>query len=422
MAKTANTLPPEQPPISVAPISLADALAVIARNYSPATDSEIVALGTACGRVLAADIVAPIAVPAADNSAVDGYAFRHADLAPHDGTALRIAGTAAAGHPYQGQIAMGEAVRIFTGAVMPAGADTVVPQEDVSADAVTVTIPAGRREGDNRRHAGEDIAIGSRILMAGDRLEPAAIGMLASIGLGRIGVYAPLKAAVFSAGDELRDVGGQLAPGQIHDSNRPVLLAMLKGLGIVATDLGILPDRPDIIRARLSGAAKSHHAVICSAGMSVGDEDHVKSAVRALGTLNFWSVAIKPGRPIAVGRIGEVPFFGLPGNPVAMIVTFLMIVRPALLRLSGAQPPDLRRFPVTADFSMARRPGKREFLRCTLQEGDRHSLLARRFERGGSGVLSSVAASEGLLEIGEEIADIAPGMVLPFMPFSALGL
>jgi molybdopterin molybdotransferase len=258
--------------------------------------------------------------------------------------------------------------------------------------------------------------------LACERLGPAEIGVIASVGLAEIAVRAPLRLAVFSTGDELRDGAGSLSAGQIHDSNRPVLLAMLKGLGIAATDLGILPDRQDVIAAHLAAAAETHDAVICSAGMSVGDEDHVKPAIRSLGSLDFWSVAIKPGRPVAVGRIGGVPFFGLPGNPVAMIVTFQMIVRPALLRLAGAAITDPRRFPVTADFQLARKPGKREFLRCTLHQAEGHALHARRFARGGSGVLSSVADSEGLLDVAEDIAEITPGMTLPFIPFASLGL
>jgi len=403
------------------PINLADALTVIAGSYELATGIETVGLGAAYGRVLVADVVAPIAVPGADNSAVDGYAFRHGDLASGE-TTLRVVGVAAAGHPYRKHVTAGEAVRIFTGAVIPPGADTVALQENVSVTGTSVTIPTGLRLGANRRLAGEDIAAGARIRSAGERLGPAEIGVLASVGIAEVAVRIPLRVAVFSTGDELRDGAGPLSLGQIHDSNRPVLLTMLKGLGIAATDLGILPDRREVITARLGEAAKSHDAVICSAGMSVGDEDHVKAAVRSLGSLDFWSVAIKPGRPIAIGWIGATPFFGLPGNPVAMIVTFQTIVRPALLHLAGAQVVHPRRFPVTADFQMMRRPGKREFLRCLLHEGEGHSLLARRFERGGSGVLSSVADSEGLLEVPEDVAEIVPGMTLPFIPFSSLGL
>lgn len=402
-----------------APIRLADALAVIARKYRPVTGTEAVPLAAVHGRILAQDIIAPIAVPPADNSALDGYAFRHADLG--SGTRLRIIGTAAAGHPFPGTVGPGEAVRIFTGAVMPAGADTVVAQEDVAAAGTAVTIPAGLRLGDNRRLAGEDIARGSRVLSSGRRLGPASVGLLASIGIGTVEVRLPLRVAIFSTGDELSDGPAGLADGNIHDSNRPVLRAMLGGMGIATTDLGILPDRRDTIRTRLGEAAKTHDAVICSAGMSVGDEDHVKSAVAGLGALDFWSIAIKPGRPVAVGHVGETPFFGLPGNPVAMIITFAMIVRPALLRLAGAEPEEPRRFPVTADFDMTRKPGKREFLRCTLHDIEGR-LFARKFGRGGSGVLSSVAGSEGLLELAESVDEIAPGMVLPFIPFSTLGL
>jgi molybdopterin molybdotransferase len=400
------------------PISLAEALAAIERGFQPVTTIETVALGDAYGRILAADIVAPIAVPGADNSAVDGYAFRHADRAGP----LRIVGAAAAGYPYAQPVGPGEAVRIFTGAVMPEGADTVAPQEIASVAGASLAVPADLKPGANRRLAGEDIAAGSRIRRAGERLGPAEIGIIASVGIAEIAVRTSLRLAVFSTGDELRDGAGPLGPGQIYDSNRPVLLAMLKGLGIAATDLGILPDEREIIAARLAKAATTHDAVICSAGMSVGDEDHVRAAVCTLGGLDFWSVAIKPGRPIAVGRIGDTAFFGLPGNPVAMIVTFQTIVRPALLRLAGAAPSEPRRFPVTADFHLDRRPGKREFLRCSLHEGEGHRLLARRFERGGSGVLSSIADSEGLLEVAEDIGEIVPGMILPFVPFASLGL
>jgi len=400
------------------PIRLAEALAAIEHAFAPATAAETILLGDAYGRILAAEIVAPIAVPAADNSAVDGYAFRHADLAGP----LRIVGTAAAGRPHPNPVGPGEAVRIFTGAVIPKGADTVAPQEIVTASGVSLTVPGHLSLGANRRLAGEDIAVGSRIRALGERLDAPKIGVIASVGIAKVAVYAPLRAAVFSTGDELREGAEPLGPGQIYDSNRPVLLAMLRNLGIEATDLGILPDRQDIIAARLAEAARTHDAVICSAGMSVGDEDHVKAAVRSLGGLDFWSVAIKPGRPIAVGRIDGKPFFGLPGNPVAMIVTFQTIVRPALLRLAGATPSEPRRFPVTTDFHLTRRPGKREFLRCTLHPGEGHSLLARRFERGGSGVLSSVADSEGLLEVAEDITQIAPGTTLPFIPFASLGL
>ena len=398
------------------PIRLAEALAFIAQNFKPAVGDETVALGEAAGRIAAADVTSAVSVPPADNSAVDGYAFGHADA----GATLRIVGTVSAGRLFPGGIAPGEAVRIFTGAILPNGADTVVAQENATTAGNRVTVPGGVAAGANRRLAGEDVSVGDTVVRAGDRLTPAKIGLLATVGTAKVSIFKPLRIAVFSTGDEIAD--GPLKPGQIHDSNRPVLLAMLRNLGVAATDLGILPDKAEVIRDRLAEAGRGHDAVICSAGMSVGDEDHVKGAVRALGALDFWSVAIKPGRPVAVGRIGETPFFGLPGNPVAMIVTFSMIVRPALLGLSGARAIEPPRFPVTADFAIIRRPGYREFLRATLHLGDDGRVLARRHPRGGSGVLSSVAESDGLLDVAEELGEIAPGTVLPFIPFSTLGL
>jgi molybdopterin molybdotransferase len=397
------------------------ALAMIDENYRAFAGVEQVSREYAHKRILAADIVAPIAVPPADNSAVDGYVFSHASLSPGGETEFRIAGTAAAGHPFKDAVKPNEAVRIFTGAVIPAGADTVAMQENVRLTEGAVTIPPGIRPGENRRAAGEDIAAGSTVLSAGKRMGAGDIGILASLGIAQIPVRARLRVAVFSVGDELIG-GGDLAAAQIHDSNRPMLLALLNDMGIAATDLGILPDRIDSVRLQIAEAAKSHDAIVCSAGMSAGGEDHVRAAVEALGQLYFWSVAIKPGRPVAAGRAAGVPFFGLPGNPVAAAVTFSTLVRRALLLLSGARDLEPRRYPVMADFSLNRKAGKREFLRCNLQETSGGRLLATRFQRDGSGVLSSISASEGLLEIAEDIETIAPGMILPFIPFAGLGL
>ena len=400
----------------------AEAAAMIEQTCGIVTPVETVSLNAARSRLLAHNIVAPISVPPANNSAVDGYAFRQSDLGQKGRTEFRLVGRAAAGHPFGDSLRPGEAVRIFTGAMMPDRADTVAMQEDVIATGAVVHISAGMVTGDNRRKAGEDIAAGSKVLPAGRRVGPAEIGLLTALGIEKIAVRAPLRVALFSTGDELIDAGTTPRPGQIYDSNRPVLLGLLHGLGMEVDDLGILPDCPETIRGGLAAAAVRHDAVICSAGMSAGDEDHIRSAVETLGTLDFWNVAIKPGRPIAVGRIGGVPFFGLPGNPAAMVVTFLMIVRPALLRLAGAEPHKLRRFPVSADFSMRKKPGRREFLRCTLHEIAGGRLAARRLQRHGSGMVSSIADSEGLLEIAEDTADIQPGMVFPFIPFGGLGL
>jgi molybdopterin molybdotransferase len=397
------------------------ALAMIDENYRTVAGVEQAPREAAHKRILAADIVAPIAVPPADNSAVDGYVFSHVALRPGGETEFRIAGTAAAGHPFKGTVKPKEAVRIFTGAVIPAGADTVAMQENVRLTEGTVTIPPGIQPGENRRMAGEDIAVGSTVLPAGKRLGAGDIGILASLGIAQIAVHAPLRVAVFSVGDELIG-GGGLGAAHIHDSNRPMLIALLNDMGMTATDLGILPDRIDSVRSQIAGAAKSHDAILCSAGMSAGGEDHVRAAVAALGQLYFSSVAIKPGRPVAAGRAAGVPFFGLPGNPVAAAVTFATLVRRALLLLSGAHDLEPRRYPVMADFSLNRKAGKREFLRCNLQQTPHGRLLATRFQRDGSGVLSSISGSEGLLEIAEDIETIAPGMILPFIPFAGFGL
>jgi molybdopterin molybdotransferase len=404
------------------PFRLADALAGIARAYRPATAIESVPLQAAGSRILARDVVADVDVPQSDQSAVDGYAFRHADLAPAAQAPLRLVGTAAAGHPFAGRLEAGEAVRILTGAAMPAGADTVAMQEHVRRLGDAILLPATLRPGENRRLAGEDIRVGDRIFDAGRRLGAADIGVLASVGMVEVPVRAPLEIAVFSTGDELVDPGDDRGQGQRYDSNRPALLALLGAMGANPTDLGILPDRRDRIEAALESAATRFGAILSSGGMSVGDEDHVRPAVARLGALDFWDVAIKPGRPIAAGRVADTPFFGLPGNPAAALVTFLMLVRPALLLLSGASLRPPRRFPVAADFAMRRKPGRREYLRCTLHDRADGVPVARRLARDGSAVLTAIANCDGFLELPEELGEVSPGMTLSFIPKSEFGL
>ncbi len=270
-----------------------------------------------------------------DNSAVDGYALRFEDLASGAETRLRIAGRAAAGHPFDGAIRSGEAVRIFTGAPMPAGCDTVMMQEDCVAEGEYVRLRPGLKRGANRRRAGEDVRAGNIVLRQGMRLRPQDLGLAASVGRARLRVRLPLRAAVFSTGDELCEPGAPRRPGAIFDANRPVMIGLLDALGCRVSDLGILRDDLAAIRAALASAAGEHDLIVTSGGMSVGEEDHVKAAVRSLGDLHFWQLAIKPGRPIGLGQVRGVPFVGLPGNPVAMMVTFLRIARPMILRLVG---------------------------------------------------------------------------------------
>lgn len=405
-------------------MSVEQALELIAERTRRVTGDESVALDEALGRVLAEDLVAPFAVPAHDNSAVDGYAVYVDDLDPEAETRLPIHGRATAGHPLEGPQPRGTAVRIFTGAEMPAGPggtapDTVMMQEDCRLEGDRVAIAPGIRRGANRRLAGEDVAEGATVLAAGRRLRPQDLGQAAAVGRGELAVAARLKVALFSTGDELREPGEPLPAGCIYDSNRHTLGGLLRGLGCAVTDLGILEDREPAVRAALAGAARDHDLLITSGGVSVGEEDHVKAAVEAQGRLHAWRLAIKPGRPIALGQVGRVPFVGLPGNPVAVVVTFVQFVRPLILRLAGAAPEPVPGFPVTAAFAHRKKKDRREWLRASLSLEDGR-LTAHKFERDGAGILSSVVESDGLVELPEDLTRLEAGTTVKFLPFSAL--
>ena len=394
------------------------ALALLAGRVAPVTATETVPLSGALGRVLAADLVAPFSVPPHDNAAVDGYAVFFDDLAADGPTVLPVTARVAAGQWLGRPAVRGEAVRIFTGAPMPKGMDTVFMQEDCrSSDGSTVTLPAGNRRGVNRRLAGEDVREGSVVLATGRRLRPEDIALAASLGHATLEVRCRLRVAVFSTGDELRQPGQPLEAGAVYDANRYALIALLTRLGCAVTDLGILPDRFEAIRDALAEAAAGHDALITSGGMSTGEEDHVKPAVEANGRLDFWRLAIKPGRPVALGRIRDAVFVGLPGNPVAVVVTFLRIARPILLRLMGAMDETPRPIPVRAAFAHKKKPGRREFLRGSLTRGEDGALSATKYPRDGAGVLSSLVDSEGLIELPEDLAQVEPGMIVDFVPF-----
>jgi molybdopterin molybdotransferase len=386
-------------------------------SIEAAVDSENVPLQAARGRILAAPLMAPMNVPPHANSAVDGYAVAFDDLRSNDPTVLPIGGRAAPGRALGRPARRGEAIRIFTGAPMPEGLDTVLMQEDCVEANGAVTIPPGIRRGANRRHAGEDVKAGSTVLRRGQRLRPQEVGIAASLGITALSVYRRLRVAVFSTGDELRDPGTALPPSTIYDANRYVLRALLEGLGDVVTDLGILPDRQAAIDDALTAAARDHDLILTSGGMSTGEGDHVKAALEAQGKLHFWRLAIKPGRPVAMGQIGRVPFMGLPGNPVAVMVTFLILARPLVLRLSGAIDIAPRRFRVTAGFEHKKRSNRREYVRARLEAAE-NGWVARKFPRDGAGILSSMVESDGLVEIGEGISVVQPGNSVEFLPFS----
>jgi molybdopterin molybdotransferase len=380
-------------------------------------DSETVPLGVALGRFLAVDLVAPRAVPPHDNSAVDGYAVFHDDLAADRDTVLPVGGRAAAGHPLDRPARRGEAIRIFTGAKMPEGPDTVMMQEDCVALDGAVRLRPGLKKGANRRKAGEDVAPGAIVIPVGRRLRAQELGLAAALGFAELTVYRRLRVAILSTGDELAEPGVALPEGAIYDANRHTIAALLQGLGCAVTDLGIRPDRPAAIREALGTAAAAHDLVISSGGMSTGEEDHVKAAVEAQGSLHFWRLAIKPGRPVALGQIGRTPFMGLPGNPVAVMVTFLILARPLILRLAGAGAITPRSYRVRAGFDYRKKAERREYIRARLEADGAGGWIAQKFPRDGAGILSSMVESDGFVVLGESLTRLESGGEVDFLPF-----
>jgi molybdopterin molybdotransferase len=397
-----------------------EALAILAERARPVAGSERVALRRAAGRILAADVVATRDVPPHDNAAVDGFAVHYDDLDPAGDTRLPVRGRAAAGHPLETPVPRGAAARIFTGARMPAGPDTVFMQEDARVDGDDVILPPGQKRGANRRKAGEDVSAGQTVLGAGRRLRAQDVGLLASLGVTAIEVRRPLRVAVFSTGDELREPGEAAPAGTVYDANRYALLALLDEAGFEATDLGILADRRDTVRDALARAAVDHDAVVTSGGMSTGEEDHVRAAVEALGSLHFWRLAIRPGRPVAFGTLAGKAFVGLPGNPVSMVVTFLRFARPVLLRLAGASDTAPLSFRVRAGFDATKKAGRREWLRARLVREADGTPVARRFPRDGAGILTSLVESDGLVELAEDVTEVRAGTLVDFLPYSEL--
>ncbi len=399
-------------------MTTAEALEHLTGRVSRVTEDEEVPLTQGLGRILAEDLVAPADVPPHDNSAVDGYAVYFDDLDPDGETRLPVRGRAAAGHPLAGPAKRGAAVRIFTGAPMPEGPDTVMMQEDCRLEDGNVVIPPGIRCGANRRVHGEDIRAGSRVLARGQRLRAQDLGQAAAVGRTTLQVSRPLRVALFSTGDELREPGTPLDPGCIYDSNRVTVAALLQGLGCRVADLGILRDRADTIRGALEQAAGRHDLIVTTGGVSVGEEDHVKQAVEALGKIHFWRLAIKPGRPIALGQVGRVPLVGLPGNPVAVVVTFVNLVRPMILSLMGGADLAPHHFRVRAGFDHKKKKNRREWVRARLEADGEGGWRAIKYPRQGAGILSSLVESDGLVELPEDMTYLETGTLVDFLPFS----
>ncbi len=401
------------------------AKAFISRLVTPVEAVEQVALRAALGRVLAHDVVSAIAVPAHDNSAMDGYALHGADLDDRAESRLTMIGSGFAGQSFTGSAARGQCVRIMTGAPMPVGLDTVVPQEFVSRDGDLVTVPAGVvRAGDNRRLAGEDLAIGEVALAAGRLLRPADLGLLASLGRAEVAVRRRLRVAFFSTGDELRSVGEPLDAGCVYDSNRYTLWAMLQRLGVEVIDFGVIRDRPEALAEAFRSAASVADAVITSGGVSVGEADHTKQVMAELGDVLFWRVAMRPGRPLAIGRIQSAGrsavLFGLPGNPVAVMITFYALVRDALLAMSGAAAQTLPLLRAASTAPLRKKPGRTEYQRGVVEAAPTGGWQVRTTGAQGSGILRSMSEANGLIVLHHSQGDVAAGGLVDVMPFEGL--
>lgn len=397
-----------------------EALKRIDAVVSTVTGFEQIAVRSALGRILAQAVISPIDVPSHTNSAMDGYAISSVDL-PEEGTReLRMIGTALAGEPFPGVVKPGAAVRIMTGAVLPKGTDTVVMQEHVEREGDTVRIGCGHKPGQNVRQAGEDLARGATALAPGQRLQPAELGMLASLGITEVRVRRRVRVAFFSTGDELRSLGETLAEGEIYDSNRYTLYGMLTRLGVELIDMGVVRDRRDDLQQALAEASESADAVITSGGVSVGEADFVKDILNTLGEVNFWKIAMKPGRPLAFGRVNKAVFFGLPGNPVSVMVTFYQFVQPALRRMMGQTEIQPILFKVPCANRLKKRPGRTEFQRGILERQSDGTLIVRSTGEQGSGILSSMSRANCFIVLPDEWSSVEAGTLVDVQAFEGL--
>ena len=399
-------------------LSLEQARAAISAALRPVTATQSVPLMLALGRVLAADLISPIHVPAHDNSAMDGFAFNGGDLLAAATTELRLVGSVWAGAVFRGTLAAGDCVRIMTGAVMPAGLDSVVPLELCTADAAHVRIAPGLlRPGDNRRHRGEDLMLGQPALRAGRTLTPADLGLIASLGIADVNVFQRLRVALFSTGNELRTLGQPLDPACVYDSNRYSLMAALQRLNAEVIDLGLVADDPLALQATLQAALQQADVVLTSGGVSAGDADHTRAVLAQMGDVAFWKVAMRPGRPFAFGPLRrpagdpQAPawLFALPGNPVAALVTFYALVRPALLQLAGAEARPFVALQVRCTSAIRKRPGRSEFQRGIVEPASGGGWQVRLTGSQGAGVLRSMSEANALIVLHHDQASVAAG-------------
>ena len=388
----------------------------------PVTEQESVSLFEALGRVLAQDLISPVSVPPHDNSAMDGFAFDGAQLNRPTSLTLKCVGTALAGTAWRGVVGAGECLKIMTGAIMPVGLDTVVPQELVTIDGDNVMLPPGLLQaGDNRRRLGEDLMQGQPALLKGELLTPAAIGLVASLGINSVPVWRRLKVAYFSTGDEILSLGEPPREGAVYDSNRYTVWGLLTRLGCEVIDMGVVRDEPALLEAAFLEAASKADAIITSGGVSVGEADYTKAMMKKLGDVAFWRIAMRPGRPMAVGRIHQgdrsAVLFGLPGNPVAVMVTFAAFVRPALQQLMGWQAPVLPMLKAISTEALRKKPGRTEYQRGIVSTNAWGELQVSITGNQGSGVLSSMVQANGLIVLGHAQGNVAVGDAVDVMMF-----
>ena len=402
-------------------LKMEDANAFIAKLVAPVQGVETLALRQCGGRVLAQDVVSPISVPAHDNSAMDGFAFSAALLQPGQPLALRNVGTALAGKAWVGKVGAGECLKVMTGAILPSGLDTVVPQEFTRQEGDVVHIPADiLKAGDNRRLRGEDLLEGGVALQKGELLTPAALGLAASLGLQTLPVTRRLRVAYLSTGDEVLSLGEPLREGAVFDSNRYTVTSLLDRLGCEVIELGVVRDEPAALEAAFRSAAAQADVILSSGGVSVGEADFTKGMMAKLGDVAFWRIAMRPGRPFAVGRIGNTVLFGMPGNPVAVMVTFLTLIRPALLQMMGARPQPLPLLQAHSQEPLRKKAGRTEYQRGIVSTGPDGRLQVRITGNQGSGVLSSMVQANGLIVLHHAQGHVAAGDLVDVMMFQGM--
>ncbi len=398
-------------------ISMDQALQRISDGIKPITEYRKIPLKESLNRIVAEPVISPINVPAYRNSAMDGYAVRGSDLPANGEATLPVVGKVMAGQPFQSTLQPGQSVRIMTGAKMPDEADTVVIQEHVQRNGDQITIDERHRPGQNVRQAGEDIPSGSTVLDPGTLIGPAELGLLASLGIAEVSVQRRPRVACFSSGDEIRSLGEPLEEGQLYDSNRYTLFGMLTQLGAEVIDLGVIPDQQEAINHTLETAAREADLILTSGGVSVGDADYIALAFEQLGQISFSKVAIKPGRPLTFGQIGNASFFGLPGNPVAVMITFMQFVRPALKKMQGASDIRPNSFPAVCQTTLRKNPGRTEFQRGLIKQNSQGELEVCSTGRQGSGVLSSMSRGNCFILLPEEQGNVEPGDQVQVQPF-----